>query len=330
MSRIEEALKRAHEAAPGQAPAPDVFNDPWAVAEPAPAPVGQGSSLADEPPVGQSSFLAEEGQGSPGLSKAEGPGLSEVEGSPAEAPAQDPPAGIALFQAFDPRVAEKIVATPDIRPAFVEQYRKLAGVLHHAQLEKNLKVVMMTSAMAGEGKTLTSTNLALTFSESYRRTVLLIDADLRRPTLHEIFQVPNVSGLGDGLRADKEQKLSLVQISPRLTLLTAGRPDPDPMSGLTSDRMRRVIEEASSRFDWVIVDTPPVGLLPDARLLAAMADTTLLVIRANTTPYHFVRRAVEAIGRDHIFGVVLNRAEDGLGAHGYSYYNYYDSYGKGK
>ena len=330
MSRIEEALKRAHEAAPGQAPAPDVFNDPWAVAEPAPAPVGQGSSLADEPPVRQSSFLAEEGQGSPGLSKAEGPGLSEVEGSPAEAPTQDPPAGIALFQGFDPRVAEKLVATPDIRPAFVEQYRKLAGVLHHAQLEKNLKVVMVTSAMAGEGKTLTSTNLALTFSESYRRTVLLIDADLRRPTLHEIFQVPNVSGLGDGLRADKEQKLSLVQISPRLTLLTAGRPDPDPMSGLTSDRMRRVIEEASSRFDWVIVDTPPVGLLPDARLLAAMADTTLLVIRANTTPYHFVRRAVEAIGRDHIFGVVLNRAEDGLGAHGYSYYNYYDSYGKGK
>ena len=330
MSRIEEALKRAHEAAPGQAPAPDVFNDPWAVAEPAPAPVGQGSSLADEPPVRQSSFLAEEGQGSPGLSKAEGPGLSEVEGSPAEAPTQDPPAGIALFQGFDPRVAEKLVATPDIRPAFVEQYRKLAGVLHHAQLEKNLKVVMMTSAMAGEGKTLTSTNLALTFSESYRRTVLLIDADLRRPTLHEIFQVPNVSGLGDGLRSDKEQKLSLVQISPRLTLLTAGRPDPDPMSGLTSDRMRRVIEEASSRFDWVIVDTPPVGLLPDARLLAAMADTTLLVIRANTTPYHFVRRAVEAIGRDHIFGVVLNRAEDGLGAHGYSYYNYYDSYGKGK
>jgi len=322
MSRIEEALKRAHEAAPGQAPAPDVFNDPWAVAEPAPAPVGQGSSLADEPPVGQSSFLADEGQGSLGL--------SEVEGSPAGASSPDPPAGIALFQAFDPRVAEKIVATPDIRPAFVEQYRKLAGVLHHAQLEKNLKVVMVTSAMAGEGKTLTSTNLALTFSESYRRTVLLIDADLRRPTLHEMFQVPNVSGLGDGLRADKEQKLSLVQISPRLTLLTAGRPDPDPMSGLTSDRMRRVIEEASSRFDWVIVDTPPVGLLPDARLLAAMADTTLLVIRANTTPYHFVRRAVEAIGRDHIFGVVLNRAEDGLGAHGYSYYSYYDSYGKGK
>ena len=117
-------------------------------------------------------------------------------------------------------------------------------------------------------------------------------------------------------------------VSPRLTLLTAGRPDPDPMSGLTSERMRRVIEEAASRFDWVIIDTPPVGLLPDARLLAAMADATLLVIRAGATPYAFVRRAVEAIGRDRIFGVVLNRAEDGVGTGSYGYYNYYDSYGK--
>jgi capsular exopolysaccharide synthesis family protein len=258
---------------------------------------------------------------------AEGVAQGKTE-APATPPA-DPPPGLALFQGFNPSVAEKIVSTPDIRPAFVEQYRKLAGVLHHAQLEKNLKVVMVTSAVAGEGKSLTATNLALTFSESYRRSVLLIDADLRRPILHETFQVPNISGLGDGLRAEKEQKLSLVQVSPRLTLLTAGRPDPDPMSGLTSDRMRRVIEEAAARFDWVIIDTPPVGLLPDAKLLAAMADTTLLVIRAAKTPYQFVRRAVDTIGRDRIFGVVLNRSEDEGGAGGYSYYSYYDSYSKG-
>ncbi len=247
---------------------------------------------------------------------------------PAEQAPDATPAGIALFQGFNPSVAEKIVATPDIRPAFAEQYRKLAGVLHHAQLERNLKVVMVTSAMAGEGKSLTATNLALTFSESYRRSVLLIDADLRRPTLHETFQVPNISGLGDGLRAETEQKLSLVQVSPRLTLLTAGRPDPDPMSGLTSDRMQRVIEEAASRFDWVIIDTPPVGLLPDAKLLAAMAQGTLLVVRAGRTPYSLVRRAVDAIGRDRILGVVLNQAEDDAGTAGYSYYSYYDSYSR--
>ncbi len=235
---------------------------------------------------------------------------------------------MALFQGFDPSVAEKIVSTADIRPAFVEQYRKLAGMLHHQQLGTNIKVVMVTSALAGEGKSLTATNLSLTFSESYRRNVLLIDGDLRRPTLHETFQVPNTSGLGDGLRAEKEEKLTLVQVSPRLTLLTAGRPDPDPMSGLTSERMRRVIDEAATRFEWIIIDTPPIGLLPDARLLAEMADTTLLVINATKTPYPFIRRAIDSIGRDRIFGVVLNRADLDVATGGYHYYKYYDSYSK--
>jgi capsular exopolysaccharide synthesis family protein len=234
---------------------------------------------------------------------------------------------LALFHGFNPALAEKIVATTAIRPAFAEQYRKLASTLHHAQIERNLKVVMITSALANEGKTLTSTNMALTLSESYHRSVLLIDADLRRPTLHDTFQVPNVSGLGDGLRSAEEQKLSLVQVSPRLTLLTAGRPDPDPISGLTSDRMKRVIEEAAARFDWVIVDTPPVGLLPDANLLAGMVDAAILVVAAGSTPYPLIQRAVAALGRDRILGVVLNRAEEGI-AGSYSYYSYYDSYGK--
>jgi capsular exopolysaccharide synthesis family protein len=316
MSRIEEALKRAREAGlavaptPGPVPTSAVFQDPWAVGEAADAP----PEAALEAPA---MFVA-----------APAPAVPPA-GQPAGALAEPPPA-LALFQGFNPGVVEKVVATPDILPAFVEQYRKLAGVLHHAQTEKNIKVVMVASAVAGEGKSLTATNLALTFSESYHRTVLLIDADLRRPTLHETFQVPNTSGLSDGLRADREEKLSLVRLSSRLTLLTAGRPDPDPMSSLTSGRMARVIEEAASRFDWVIIDTPPIGLLPDARLLAAMADTTLLVIRAARTPYPFIRRAVEAIGRERIFGVVLNCADQDAGTGGYSYYSYYDSYSKGK
>jgi protein-tyrosine kinase len=313
MSRIEEALKRAREAGPAATPAPEpvpttaVFQDPWAVDE---AGAVAAESPAAAPP--------EEAQDSTPL-------LSD---SPPEA--EPPLPALALFQGFNPGMVEKVVATPDIRPAFVEQYRKLAGVLHHAQLEKNIKVVMVASAVAGEGKSLTATNLALTFSESYHRTVLLIDADLRRPTLHETFQVPNTSGLSDGLRAEKEEKLTLVQVSPRLTLLTAGRPDADPMSSLTSGRMARVIEEAATRFDWVIIDTPPIALLPDAKLLAEMTDTTLLVIRAAQTPYPFIRRAIESIGRERIFGVVLNCADQDAGTGGYSYYSYYDSYSKEK
>jgi Mrp family chromosome partitioning ATPase len=99
------------------------------------------------------------------------------------------------------------------------------------------------------------------------------------------------------------------------------------MSGLTSDRMQRVIEEASSRYDWVLVDTPPVGLLPDAGLLAAMVDTALLVVHAGVTPYPLIQRAVAAIGRERIIGVVLNRAEAGAGG-SYSYYSYYEKHGR--
>jgi capsular exopolysaccharide synthesis family protein len=141
--------------------------------------------------------------------------------------------------------------------------------------------------------------------------VLLIDADLRHPSLHDVFQVPNASGLGDGLKADADAKLSLIQISPYLVLLPAGRPDPDPMAGLISERMHRVVGEARARFDWVIVDTPPIGLLSDARLLAGMVDVALLVVGAGETPCLLIQKAIEAVGREKILGVVLNRAEEG-------------------
>src|SRR5262249_12462735 len=152
-----------------------------------------------------------------------------------------------------PAAVEKLIVTPTVLPMVVEQYRRLAATLHYAQLQHNVKVVMVASAVPGEGKTLTATNLALTLSHSYRRDVLLIDADLRRPGIHQIFQVPNISGLNDGLKSETEQKLPLVQVSEHLTLLTAGRPNPDPMSGLTSERMRRIVQDAAARFDWVLI-----------------------------------------------------------------------------
>ena len=150
---------------------------------------------------------------------------------------------------------------------------------------------MVTSAMPGEGKTLTATNLALTLAESYKRQVLLIDADLRRPWVHEMFQMPNVSGLNDGLRSDEERKIPLLQVTDHLSILTAGRPDRDPMGVLSSDRMRRVLQEASARFDWVIIDTPPVALLTDAHLLASLVDAVLLVMQAGRTPLSAINTA---------------------------------------
>jgi capsular exopolysaccharide synthesis family protein len=234
---------------------------------------------------------------------------------------------LGVFHGFSPNAVDKLIVTPNVPHAAVEQYRKLAASLHHAQLERGIKVVMITSAAPGEGKTLTSTNLALTLSQSYRRNVLLIDADLRRPSVHSVFDVPNVLGLSDGLKSEAEEKLSLIQISETLTVLPAGRPDSDPMSGLTSDRMRRLVAEAAARFDWVLIDTPPVGFLSDANLLAAMVDVTLFVVRAGKSPFRLIQRALDAVGRNRIIGAVLNAVHERDDVVGYGYYGYYGHYG---
>jgi capsular exopolysaccharide synthesis family protein len=202
----------------------------------------------------------------------------------------------------------------------VEQYRRLAARLLLAQAEHGMRTVMVTSALPGEGKTLTASNLALTLSESYKREVLLVDADLRRPCVHQVFQLPNATGLNDGLKPDAERKVPLLKFSDHLTLLTAGRPDADPMSVLSGSRMKRVLEEARDRFEWVLIDTPPITLLTDAHLMSALVDAVVLVVRAGVTPLPSIKKAVEAIGQDRILGIVLNHAEVGQMPDSYSYY----------
>jgi protein-tyrosine kinase len=230
---------------------------------------------------------------------------------------------------FDPARIDMLVVGERCQRGIVEQYRRLAAVFHQAQVQQGTKSIMIASAVPSEGKTLTATNLALTFSHSYKRRVLLIDADLRRPGLHTVFGVSNQVGLRDSLTDLDRGPLPLQHLSPNLWLLTAGRPDPDPMSGLVSQTMKQLLAEAVAEFDWVIVDTPPVGLMPDANLLAGAIDSALLVVSAKTTPYPLARRAMEAIGPSKIMGVVLNRTQkQGLGGEDGDYYEYYGHYGQ--
>ncbi len=213
------------------------------------------------------------------------------------------------LQALELTRQGRLVVNTQTTPAAIEQYRRLAAVLYQAQENRNLKTILVASTFAAEGKSLTCANVALTLSESYRRRVLLIDADLRRPTLHDTFEIPNLAGLSDWLKSDGATKMPLVEITPNLSMLPGGRPDPDPMGGLASERMKQLLALAAERFDWVIVDTPPVAFLPDAHLLSAMVDTVVFVIAAGHTPAPAVQRAVEELGRDRIIGVVLNRVE---------------------
>lgn len=223
---------------------------------------------------------------------------------------------------LDITMARKVVVDQKILPGSREQYRRLAAGLHQAQAASAIKVVMVSSAVPGEGKTLTVSNLALTLSESYHRRVLIVDADLRRPSLHRIFKVPGSPGLTESLLATDEHALHPYQLSPNLSLLPAGAPSSDPMAALTSARMRHILDDAREAFDWVIVDTPPIGLLPDASLVAANVDATLFVIKAGETPFELVKRAVDIVGSDRLLGVVLNRATPDPQRYGYGYAQY--------
>jgi len=203
----------------------------------------------------------------------------------------------------------KLVVDRDLNLTSAEQYRRLGATLHGLQSERGLKNLMVSSTVPQEGKTLTVANLALTLSEAYDRRVLVIDADLRRPTIHEVFGLSNVTGLADVIR-DGTGNVPLIEVAQNLVVLTAGRvTSAAPMEELASERLPVLIKQVSSQFDWILIDTPPTGLFPDARLVAKVADAVLFVIGAGLAPYHMVQRAIAELG-DLVIGTVLNRVDE--------------------
>ncbi|HMD35974.1 MAG TPA: CpsD/CapB family tyrosine-protein kinase [Vicinamibacterales bacterium] len=196
-----------------------------------------------------------------------------------------------------------------VSPVSVEQYRRLAATMHHTQAEQNLKHLMVTSAAPKEGKTLTIVNLALTLSESYERRVLLIDADLRRPSVHTVFGISNKYGLSHAIQSDP-MELRTSRVSRNLWVLPAGTPDGNPTAALASRQMERLLDDVTPSFDWILLDAPPFGLVADTTLLARLVRAVVIVIAAGSTQYASVEKAVAELGKEYIVGTVLNRVEE--------------------
>jgi protein-tyrosine kinase len=300
MSRLDRALKRrdkeasripVHES--GEPPASTPDDDPQVI------PAGLLDRFQHEP----------DGPGEAPQPPAAKAAASEWLVETPSAEAVELPATAGVFKDFNATIAGKVVGGAEMDPRSAEQYRRLAAALHQAQVERGIKKVMVASAVAGEGKTLTALNLALTLSESYLKRVVLIDADLRCPRVHELLDMTNVSGLNEILKDSHRRMLTLTTVSPRLSVLPAGHADPDPMGQLTSGRMASILDELALKFDWVIVDTPPIVLLPDTNLLASMVDGAVLVVRASQTSCDLVDRAIQTLGRKRILGIILNRVE---------------------
>jgi capsular exopolysaccharide synthesis family protein len=319
MSQLERALRRSRaenpqntEEAPERLPPPQTpnaaFSAPWSFDD----------VRANEVPA---ATMREAGTHS-----SSGSSVPPVISPPAP-PAAVPAGPAARLHNFDHAVQPTLVVGDQASAVMREQFRKMAASLYRLRDQRPLGIVMIVSAVPGEGKTLTSSNLALTLSESYLSRVLLVDADLRRPSIHRVFGLANSTGLKDDLAAVPDRSLSTARVSSHLDVLTAGSAEMDPMGALTSERLRSMLRRASEQFEWVIIDTPPAALLPDAKILAGLADAAVLVVEANSTDYQDSQRAVEAIGADRIVGVVLNQVANGKNLEQY-YRNYGDAGGR--
>lgn len=196
------------------------------------------------------------------------------------------------------------------RAAVAESFRSLRTSLQFASIDQDVQTLLVTSPLPGDGKTTIAANLAVAFALAGRRTIL-VDADLRRPTVHQVFGLSGESGLTNLLRSDPtrvSQELRATEV-PNLQILPCGAIPPNPAEILGSQRMGAVLDGLRSVADIVVLDSAPLQVVTDASVLAARVDATLVVAMSGSTSRGALRRSTESLRRSHahIVGVVLNR-----------------------
>jgi non-specific protein-tyrosine kinase len=204
-----------------------------------------------------------------------------------------------------------------------EAYRTLRANVEFASIDRPLRTLLVSSALPSEGKTVTTANLAMAFAQNDRR-VLLVDADLRRPGVHEIFEVSNVKGLTTLLRSDSVKVDAVVKHTENdhLDILTTGPVPPNPAELLGSQRMRKVLADLAAEYELVILDSAPLQVVADAAILSSFLDGMLLVVDATKSRRGSLRESREELTRADatVLGAVINGAKSPAKSDYYDYY----------
>jgi succinoglycan biosynthesis transport protein ExoP len=229
------------------------------------------------------------------------------------------------------KLPEKLIAVKHPKSPISEAYRVLRTNLQFSSLDTPLRTVVVTSPNPVEGKSTTVANLGVVMAQT-GKSVILVDADLRRPVLHRVFGVENEQGLTDALLNAEPSLDGHLQPTgvDNLRLLTTGPLPPNPSELLGSQRMAALIERLKEEADVVLFDSPPSLAVTDASVLATQADGVLVVADAGRTRRTLAKESVERFQQvgANLLGVVLNRLRPGRGSYYYYYYYYY--YGDGK
>ncbi|MCX6639016.1 MAG: polysaccharide biosynthesis tyrosine autokinase [bacterium] len=241
--------------------------------------------------------------------------------------------GMKLSPADKERITSKLITNFSPKSPISEAYRSLRTNILFANIDQPIKTLIVSSSATKEGKSTTVANLAITMSQMGSR-VLIIDADLRRPTIHNLFKIDRQIGLTNALLGaytlDEVIKPTGIE---NLDVITAGDIPPNPSELLSSNAMRRALQVLSQRYDLILIDSPPVIAVTDAAVLATRADGVLLVVSSGYVTRNEVLRAMQLLGnvRANLIGVLLNGLDIkriyGSYYYYYHYYQYYYYYG---
>jgi exopolysaccharide/PEP-CTERM locus tyrosine autokinase len=234
------------------------------------------------------------------------------------------------------RIENPLLATLcDPHSPVSEEYRKLKSILtSFVQRDRFNNVIMVTSSVSGEGKSLTSLNLAITLAQELDHTVLLVDADLRKPSIQDYLNLKHSKGLSDHLKEGIPLDNLLIKTGiGRLTLLPAGTPLKNPVELFSSQKMKELILEIKNRYHdrFIIIDTPPILPFAESRALSNIVDGVVFVIREGQTTPENISEAMKSLNEAKLVGAVFNAAT--LASLNGRYHSYYYGYGysnKGK
>ena len=216
-----------------------------------------------------------------------------------------------------------VTATAPHSPA-AEEYRKLKSVLVSLTRQDEFRnTIMVTSSVSGEGKSVTALNLALSLAQEFDHTVLLIDADLRKPSLHEYFGLEPTLGIADCLQDDIDPGDALIKTGVgKLTLFPAGKTVRNPVELISSQKMAELIQEMKHRYPdrYIIIDTPPVLLFAETFFLSTLVDGVIFLVREGLTSMQNISDALTVLKGTPVLGLVYNDVNQDVSDSRYGYY----------
>jgi protein-tyrosine kinase len=236
-----------------------------------------------------------------------------------------PPQNVPAREQWD----EKLLTANEKFSGVAESFRKLRTMILHPEDGRPARTIMVASANPQEGKSFISANLGISLAQGVGRRGLLIDCDLRRPSLHALFGLQNKQGLADYLRDGRDISTFMLPTGlDNLTLFPAGPPSDNPAELIASDKMAGMIRSLADKVDGrvVVLDSPPCLVASETLILSQLVDKVVLVVRWGKSGRENVRKVIEQIGRDKIIGIVFNAFEMNVldkKIQGVGYHNYY-------